>query len=110
MPCLIEAARIAANNSMQDAVVHSRGCVQGLTVASLCRQQNDRGPTDVRRADHPALTEFTVTKEDQIEYDPDPLPIEGDELAERIEALQRSIEWRRAALFAPTHPQAERVA
>ena len=33
---------------------------------------------------------------------PEPLPVEGDELAERIEALQRSIEWRRAALLAQT--------
>ena len=33
---------------------------------------------------------------------PEPLPVEGDELAERIDALQRSIEWRRAALLAQT--------
>src|SRR4051794_33011932 len=33
---------------------------------------------------------------------PEPLPVEGDELAERIDALQRSIEWRRAGLLAQT--------
>ena len=33
---------------------------------------------------------------------PEPLPVEGDELAERIDALQRSIEWRQAALLAQT--------
>ena len=33
---------------------------------------------------------------------PEPWPVEGDELAERIDALQRSIEWRQAALLAQT--------
>ena len=33
---------------------------------------------------------------------PEPLFVESDELAERIEALRRSIEWRRAALLAQT--------
>ena len=33
---------------------------------------------------------------------PEPLPVEGSDLDERIDALQRSIEWRRTALLAQT--------
>lgn len=33
---------------------------------------------------------------------PEPLPVEGSDLDERIDALQRGIEWRRAALLVQT--------
>ena len=33
---------------------------------------------------------------------PEPLPVEGSDLDERIDALHRSIEWRRAALLVQT--------